>query len=283
MKTTTRGEARRSPRQFEPGALPNLVVIGAQKCGTSSLHRYLAKHPRIWMSGIKELAYFIEERNWGRGVEWYRRQFDPEAQVRGESSPDYTAMPRFQGVAGRMGSVIPDARLIFMVRDPIARIRAQWIHNYANRVQSLPLDRAVLEDPEYVERSRYHHQLEPFLEHYPLERVLVIEQDDLRLRRRETLAGVFDFLGVEMVWKKIYEEEVLVTANRRRRTALGTLAEEWLPRSAWRRTRDRAPFSRAFEHSELGERTRVELGDRLRDDAARFRELTGRSFENWSV
>ena len=69
------------------GALPNLVVIGAQKCGTSGLHYYLSLHPEVSMSRPKELNFFIEERNWPRGADWYRRHFDAGARVRGESSP----------------------------------------------------------------------------------------------------------------------------------------------------------------------------------------------------
>src|ERR671915_243608 len=80
------------------GALPNLVIIGAQKCGTSVLHYYLGLHPEVSMSKPKELNFFIEERNWPRGVEWYRGHFDPEARVRGEASPNYSAFPQHDGV-----------------------------------------------------------------------------------------------------------------------------------------------------------------------------------------
>ena len=54
------------------GSLPNLLIIGAQKCGTSGLHYYLGLHPEVSMSKPKELNFFIEERNWPRGVEWYK-------------------------------------------------------------------------------------------------------------------------------------------------------------------------------------------------------------------
>src|SRR6266480_7909195 len=81
------------------GALPNLIVLGAQKCGTSGLHYYLSLHPEVWMSRPKELNFFLEERNWNRGVDWYRRHFDPDARVRGEASPNYTAYPHHLGVA----------------------------------------------------------------------------------------------------------------------------------------------------------------------------------------
>jgi hypothetical protein len=74
-----------------PGALPNLLILGAQKCGTSGLHYYLGLHPEVSMSKPKELNFFIEERNWTRGTDWYKRHFDASATVRGESSPNNTA------------------------------------------------------------------------------------------------------------------------------------------------------------------------------------------------
>ncbi|MCG8468872.1 MAG: hypothetical protein MJB57_11825 [Gemmatimonadetes bacterium] len=131
------GAGRSGPHRGgrEPAAsrLPNLVVVGAQKCGTSALHYYLDLHPAIAMSRPKELNYFIEDRNWSRGPEWYVKRFDGRAPVRGETSPNYTAHPTFDGVPERMAASIPDARLIYIVRDPIERIRAHWIHNYARR------------------------------------------------------------------------------------------------------------------------------------------------------
>ena len=85
------------------------------------------------MSKPKELNFFIEERNWPRGIDWYKAQFDADARVRGEASPNYTAFPQHQGVPERMASVVPDAKLIYMVRDPLERIAAHWVHNYAKR------------------------------------------------------------------------------------------------------------------------------------------------------
>jgi len=112
-----------------PGALPNLIVIGAQKCGTSGLHYYLSLHPEISVSRPKELNFFIAERNWPRGVDWYRSHFDPNAKVRSEASPNYTAYPQHLEVPERMHSVLPDAKLLYMVRDPLDRIAAHWVHN----------------------------------------------------------------------------------------------------------------------------------------------------------
>jgi Sulfotransferase domain len=270
------------------GALPNVVIIGAQKCGTTALHSYMARHPSIAMSHPKELNFFIDDRaqgNWHRGVDWYGRHFDPEAEVRGESSPNYSADPLMPGVPERMASVVPDARLIFLVRDPIERVRAGYVHHYANRVEDRPFAEAVLEpDSSYVWRSRYHHQLTRFADHFPLDRILVIAQEELRRNRRPTLKVVWRFLGVrENVWREGFRKRRLKTEDMRRKTPLGALVGDRVSPARWRQLQEYRPFARPFEAPEIDDRTRAELADRLRDDTARFREITGQSFPQWSL
>jgi hypothetical protein len=267
------------------GALPTFVIIGAQKCGTTALHAYLARHPQVSMSRPKELDFFVEDANWKRGVEWYRARFDPEARARGESSPNYTAHPQIPGVPERMSGLIPDAKLIFMVRDPVDRVRANWIHTYSNRVEHRPMREAVL-DPgsEYVTRSRYHMQLSRFLERYPMERILILEQDELLSQRRPTLKRVFGFVGVrENVWRETFKEERLETSARRRKTLAGAFAARHISPRMWRRVRHRWPLSKPFEHPDMDEELRAEVAELVREDIARFRELTGRDFASWSV
>jgi hypothetical protein len=271
-------------REGGTGALPNLVVIGAQKCGTSALHQYLRRHPEIRMSRPKEVNFFIEERNWGRGVDWYRERFDERGRVRGESSPDYTAHPYYAGVPERMRSVVPGARLIYLVRDPIDRIVAQWIHNYANGVQHLPLAEAVREPGStYVPRSRYAEQLERFLAVFPRESFLILDQGELLSDRRGSLRRVFEFLEVdESHWDPRYEELRHESAGRRRGTRLLPLAER-LPRSLRSRARESRPFSTPVRAPEVDGDLREELTGLLAADTQRFRELTGMAFAHWSV
>ena len=109
--------------------LPNLIIIGAMKCGTSALHQYLDQHPDIAMSKEKELDFFIEDRNWRKGLDWYRSMFPDSGVVRGEASPDYTHYPAIPGVPERMHTVVPGAKLIYMVRDPVERMLSQYMHN----------------------------------------------------------------------------------------------------------------------------------------------------------
>jgi hypothetical protein len=272
---------------FMKGPLPTFVIIGAQKCGTTALHAYLARHPQISMSRPKETDFFVsgESGNWERGIDWYRQRFDPDVKARGDASPNYTAHPHLPGVPERMAELLPEAKLIFMVRDPVDRVRANWIHTYSNRKEFRPMREAVLEEPsEYIDRSKYHLQLTRFLDHYPLERIMVIEQDELLNDRRETLRRVFNFVGVrDNVWRDTYSEPRLETAARRRKTPLGAFMVRHVSPKMWRRMRHHWPLSLPFDHPEMEADLRAEVADRLRDDAARFRELVGRPFEGWSV
>ena len=267
------------------GALPTFVTIGAQKCGTTALHSYLARHPGISMSRPKELDFFVAAGSWDKGLDWYRSHWDPALPVRGESSPNYTAHPQHPGVPERMAEVIPDAKLIFMVRDPIARARASYIHSYSNAVEHRPMHEAIFDRKmAYIERSRYHQQLTRFLEHYPMERILLLEQDELLHDRRATLQRVFAFLGAqEDFWRPAFSEPRLETSTRRRRTRLGVFAAERLSIRWWRKIRDLRLFSKPFEQPPPDDALRARLEDELRDDVAAFRALTGRRFETWSI
>jgi hypothetical protein len=275
------------------GALPNVVVIGAQKCGTSGLHYYLSLHPEISMSRPKELNFFIAERNWPRGADWYRAHFDPRARVRGESSPNYTAYPQHMGVPDRMHSLLPEARLIYLVRDPLERIAAHWVHNYAKRRERGDLRETLLHpNTSYLVRSQYYMQLKQFLRFYERERVLVIEQNDLRDHREQTLRSVFEFLGVDPDFTHPRFSEVRhATARKQRSSRLGLRLERAsrsrggraLPASLWLGVEALLPLKRPIERPDVRAALDDDVLRVLREDAERFCELVGRPFEHWTV
>ena len=275
--------------------LPNLVIIGAQKCGTSGLHYYLSLHPDVEMSTPKELNFFIAERTWDRGIEWYAKHFDAAAKVRGEASPNYTAYPHHAGVPERMHSVVPDARLVYLVRDPIDRIAAHWVHNYAKRREKGDIAATVMHpNTTYVLRSQYFMQLRQFLNHYPAEQILVLDQDDLRHRRRETLTEVFSFVGVDPEFDHPgFTQERHRTTRKHRSSKLGMRVERFGKR-AFRGTPPRGFWfaQRLFllrrpievpDAAQIRDALSPEVITVLREDADRLREFTGRSFDHWSL
>jgi hypothetical protein len=291
------GASRTLARPGDPGAgltLPNLIVIGAQKCGTSGLHYYLSLHPEVSMSNPKELNFFIAERNYPRGLEWYSRHFDPEARCRGEASPNYTAYPQHLGVPERMAAAVPDAKLVYIVRDPIDRIAAHWVHNYAKRREKGSMRDTLLHpNTSYVSRSRYFMQLQRFLEHYPDEQILVLDQQDLRDQRMPTLRRLFEFAGVDPGFEHPKFEQVRHSTSRKKRaTRLGMRVQKasrsrWgrrVPRRAWLAMDVALPLSKPIDKpSGIREALGDEVIEVLHEDAERLRAHTGRDFAGWSV
>jgi hypothetical protein len=185
-------------RRLRHGAMPNLIIIGGLKCGTTSIHHYLGLHPEIQMSKPKELNFFVEELTWDLGLDWYRGRFDDRFPVRGESSPHYTNLPRYVGVAERIREHCPDANLIYMVRDPIKRILSHWVHATGAGYETRELVPTLSEpDTAYIHRSMYWMQLQPYLELFPQEQIAVITQEELQGEREETMRRAFAFAGVD--------------------------------------------------------------------------------------
>ena len=182
--------------------LPDFLVIGALKAGTTSLFEYLRGHPQLFLPDAKELGFFVAEHQWSHGLDWYRAQFAaaPGGARCGEVSPAYAWYPSFGGVPERIASVVPDVRIVYLVRDPFERMRSQWHQGIALGKERRTLTRAVLETPDYVDCSRYATQLERYLRVFPREQVHVVVSERLRDARGETLRGVLGFLGVDDAW-----------------------------------------------------------------------------------
>ena len=252
-----------------PGALPNLVIIGAMKCGTTSLHHYLDLHPAIAMARPKELNFFFGpgdsdphgvagERadwargNWHRGPAWYAARFDPAAPVRGEASPGYTS-PSYPEVAARMARLIPGARLVYAVRDPVERAVSQYEHHRRQGTETRSPAEALLDpDSQYIARGRYFERLRPFLDTGVFRTsVAIVAQEELGDARRATLRELFELLDVD--------------------------GDYWSPAMAERR--NAAPTTPPA----LDDGLRRRLQASFQDDAERLRELAGRDFPGWSV
>jgi hypothetical protein len=286
----------REPDSSRPGALPNLVILGAQKCGTSGLHYYLGLHPEVSMSSPKELNFFIAERNWGRGLDWYARHFDASARCRGEASPNYTAFPQHMGVPERMAEIVPAAKLIYIVRDPLDRIAAHYVHNFAKRREKGGLRETLLHpNTSYVARSKYFTQIQRFCEFYDREQLLVIENHDLRDDRAATLRRVFEFAGVDAGFEHPKFEQVRHSTSRKKRaTKTGMRVQKLsrsrfgrrIPRRAWLALDVALPLSKPITkppREELREALGDDVIEVLHEDAERLREFTGRDLANWSV
>jgi len=179
------------------GRLPDFAIIGAMKCGTSTLHEQLRARPGLFMSEPKEPNFFSDDDQWERGLGWYRGLFDAAStqQRCGESSTHYTKLPTHPQAAARMHATVPELKLVYLVRDPLERIASQYIHEWSQREVREPFGEAVRIHERFVSYSCYALQLQPYLEYYGADRVLLVSFERMLAEPEEELARVCRFIG----------------------------------------------------------------------------------------
>jgi hypothetical protein len=276
--------------------LPNFLIIGAAKAGTTSLYHYVRSHPQAFMPERKELSFFCEEFNWKRGVDWYERHFEgagPAVGV-GEASPRYTVYPVYRGVPARIAGLLPDVRLVYLVREPIKRMQSHYLDRVIHGLESQPIEQALLGNTFYLSSSSYALQLEQYLGYFPRDRILVILSEDLQRNRQEALSRVFRFLGIDPDWRTdVFDEEFLQTNARRvprrvfRRiwfSPVTRAVSPLLPRVVKDRFRSATSSAIDTEVARLSPSLRDHLEDLLRDDVrALGRFLHDEEFDGWGI
>lgn len=162
--------------------LPDFVVIGAMKSGTTSLFSALGKLPGVRLPATKEPHFFSHPDVWSRGIDWYASLFAgiPTALRTGESSTSYTSPLYSKEAAARIAQTLPRARLVCLLREPRARLRSHFVHE-VRRTREVRSFRAALMDPDsiYVRQSEYARCLEPYFERFDRSRMLIITLEAL--------------------------------------------------------------------------------------------------------
>lgn len=284
---------------------PNLFLIGAMKSGTTSLHEYLNAHPQIAMSEWKEPAFFVEELTWRRGEDWYLTLFENDARYRylGESSTHYTRLPVFQGVAERLHRFNPDARLIYIMRNPFERIVSHYWHNTQIRDfkhgggEPRPLLKAVREDAQYLAFSDYATQLEPYIKLFGRGAVYTLTFETLVQDPQGELDRVYQWLGLP---PHSLGEQGTQAHNQRPKGISAAAGAGILYRirfsNAWHRMAPYFPAwikelakRRAYRRVDESQsrddlaRLKVEIGDLQRSQIDRLRHLMNRDFPEWGI
>lgn len=203
----------------EHRALPTFLIIGAQKAGTTSLYRYLAKHPDIKPNFVvKELSFFDEYYN--RGLPWYQSHFPFKRQSKQyfEGTTHYLFNPL---APERIKQILPDIKVIALLRNPIDRAYSSYKHQVRAERESLSFEEAIeaeasrlngekerlLTDPDYIsynhnhfsylERGKYSDQINNWLAHFPKEQMLILSSDEFFQDTEHSLNQVYDFLGIK--------------------------------------------------------------------------------------
>ncbi|MEW6078822.1 MAG: sulfotransferase domain-containing protein [Thermodesulfobacteriota bacterium] len=198
-------------------ALPDFIIIGAMKAGTTSLFSALTQHPKIIRSHTKETHFFNS--HYHRGLYWYRSNFPFARRLAGggktgEATPQYIY---HELVPERIHQTLPEVKLIAMLRNPTERTISQYFHEVRKGREDLPMMKAFRAEEErlagvlrkddfanplyihasYKKRGVYHEQIRRFLRYFPREQLLVLDSDEFFADPAGSIKPVFQFLEVD--------------------------------------------------------------------------------------
>lgn len=286
--------------------MPNLFIIGASKAGSSALHAYLRAHPAIRMSDEKEPCFFVDQgelaeawpimarqacsHDWDAYLDLWKG--GETARYRGEGSVYYSQSPHRSGVAARIAAAAPDARILYLVREPVGRAIGHYWQRAKEFQEPLPLDQALRDNPLYRDTSDYALQLAEYLAVFPRAQVHVVVAERLRTQRRAVLAGIFDWLQLEPVAlsdDQISERHKSPPTSRNARfplvrtirdSALWAQARRLLPKAAVNRLRSAATVQ--YQRSDIDDSAvRAELATYFKPRIAALETLLGEPIPEW--
>lgn len=221
-KPQNRRSKAQNKRQLQAGMLPDFLIIGAQKGGTTFLYNVLRRHPHV-KAAVKKEIHFFDTFRFRRGVDWYRTQFPQQQQedgqrvITGEASPYYLFYPH---AARRVAETIPQAKLIALLRNPIDRAYSDYQHTLRQGNETLGFNEAldleeerlrgekekILADESYrsidyrrssyLARGIYVDQLEEWHRYFDPKQLLILKSEDFFASPLETLELVLEFLGL---------------------------------------------------------------------------------------
>ena len=195
--------------------LPNLIGCGAGKSGTTSLYHYLNQHPDIFMAKAKEVHFFSN--HYDKGVSWYTDNFKGahSAKIVGEFSTSYMLNP---AVPERIFDLLPEAKLIFVFRNPIERAYSNYWFSVSIGTQdeNITFSEAIRNDlgyTKYVASGFYYHHLQKFLKFYHPSNMYIMLTEDLKTNPLHQLRACYQFLNVDPSFQPDVERAYNVTVS----------------------------------------------------------------------
>ena len=174
-------------------------IIGASKCGTTALFDALKRHPEIHTADVKEPNFFSKDTEYNKGVSAYLERFlnwdAGRHQMALDASATYTEWPKYPEAASRLSSFYPHAKLVYVVRDPVERVRSHNQMNIVSDGASSANDDLTVADS-YTKVSSYHSQLALYRTKFSRDSILVLSFDDLRARPGHVVSAVLSHFGL---------------------------------------------------------------------------------------
>jgi hypothetical protein len=199
---------------------PDFIIIGAMKSATSSLHVQLASQDGIFMSEPKEPNFFSDDDEYRQGTNRYLDLFAGagEGDLCGESSTHYTKLPDYPETIPRMKALLPNVRLIYVMRHPIDRLVSHYIHQWTQNVIRCDINGALDAYPELINYGRYSYQLEPYFAAFGQSAVLPVFFEAVKQHPQRELTRIARFIGYQgqVTWKEDLGAQNVSTERLRR-------------------------------------------------------------------
>ena len=194
---------------------PNLFIIGAMKSGTTYLHDLLSAHPDIFMSKIKEPCFFVKSHElkklapsmWNMGIsenhDKYGKLFQDvvNEKIVGESTTLYTKFPTLSGVPEKIYGFNPDAKFIYVMRDPIQRTLSHFWHNVRVESRMDDIYEGIKSDPHYMNVSYYALQINQYLKFFDKNQFFFCTFEKMIKDPENMLLDIFGWLNVDAAFK----------------------------------------------------------------------------------
>jgi hypothetical protein len=187
-------------------SVPDFIILGAMKSGTTTLFEYLSMHPGIFMASPKEPQFFSRKFDEPSGLDWYRSLFSGRApgQLTGEASTCYSRWPHYGDVAARISKIAPEVRFLYIMRHPVDRTFSNFKHlmherQLQGRSDPIEFEAAIERFPELLDASHYMVQINRYLAHFDRSRFLFLTTDDLVRGASDVLESAQAFLGLDPI------------------------------------------------------------------------------------
>ncbi len=184
----------------QAGRLPDFIIIGAMRAGTTTLWTYLNEHPDIYMAKKKEIGYFSDPKYQNLDLSWYTDLFSEarDNQLCAEASTVYSRWPNYGNVAERIYNKCPNIKLIYVLRNPIERAHSHYAYGIQEGKGPATFDLAIQNSNFYLDPGFYFEQIKQYLNYFSQDQIHCILHEDLVNDTNQTLIKTQEYLGLRI-------------------------------------------------------------------------------------
>ena len=261
--------------------LPNFLIIGAPRCGTSWLARNLRMHPQAYLPHEKEIHFF--DKKYNNGIVWYEKHFNDRSEVAvGEATPDYlnNAM-----IPELIHKILPNAKLIASLRDPVERAYSHYWYRVAdNKVRGkvVSFEQQINKNYRLIKDGLYGESLQRYYNLFPEENILILRYEDIKFVPDKLMRTVFGFLGIDENFKSPIIKKIINSSATRSRSRFIHSFSRKISKLGLNRTSDAIDIFSRKDIPPLNDKVRKQLIEEyFIDDINKIEKLITQDLTSW--